>query len=325
MQPITPAQSSSFRVTRFPALRIRASAAHIPWLDYWSPRLCREVSRRNYSPETLKNYDGTLRAFLSTRPGPPIWWRPITIRNFLAAQSEKGLNPATVNLHLDGLIFFCRHVAKVPACVEGLPRLKERKALPRVLDAANVSNMIAGVGNPKHRLALALAYGCGFRVAELAALRISEIDFTRKVIHIKNGKGMKDRMVMLPESLIAPLRDYLACYRPSVYLFESRAPGTPLTKRTFQVTFQEACARAGFNGGGIHSLRHSFATHLLENGTDIRFIQALLGHASLKTTQRYTHVAAHNITRISSPVDSLGGVGGGVGGHRGGTSHKAHN
>ena len=270
-------------------------------------KLRRELSQRNYSPHTLKNYAASLKAFLSTLPGPPCLWRSATIRNFLDIQRKKGLNPATVNLHFDGLAFFCNHVAKVPNCLEGIPRLKESKPLPRVLDAGKVAAMINGIANPKHRLAISLSYGCGFRVAELAALRLSEIDFDRKVILIKNGKGMKDRMVMLPESLIEPIHDYLACYRPIVFLFESRIPGKPLTKRTFQVTFQEACERAGFNGGGIHSLRHSFATHLLENGTDIRFIQALLGHSSLKTTERYTHIAAHNITRIVSPMDALRG------------------
>jgi len=268
-----------------------------------------EIAARNYSPETFKNYDNALRAFLSAHPGPPHLWKKSQLQAFLLSlRKDKGLSAATVNLYRDGLSFFCQHVAKNPVRFDGVPRMKQITTLPIVLDAKSVSKVIGDVRNPKHKLALSLAYGCGLRVSELAALKIPDLDFARKIIRIRNGKGGKDRIVMFPESLEAPIREYLACYRPKTFVFESRQTGTALTRRSFQLVFETACKKAGLRKfGGIHSLRHSFATHLLENGTDLRFIQSLLGHNSSKTTVRYTHVAAHNVVRIVSPLDRLAG------------------
>lgn len=276
-------------------------------IHYWSVRLREAIASRNYSAETFNNYDHALRTFLATNPGSPhLWTRSILQRFFLTLRQEKGLSTATVNLYRDGLSFFCQHVAKVPLKFEDIPRMKGPSSLPTVLDPNSVEKVLGEVRNPKHKLALSLAYGCGMRVGELAALRISDIEFARKIIRIRNGKGGKDRLVMLPESLEAPLKEYLACYIPKEFVFESQQTGTALKKRTFQMVFENACGKAGLKKfGGIHSLRHSFATHLLENGTDLRFIQALLGHSSSKTTERYTHVAAHKVGKIASPLDRL--------------------
>ncbi len=244
---------------------------------------------------------------MRTRPGAPGYWKRWQIQSFLRCLRAEGKSASTVNLYRDGLAFFCKHVLRVSNCLEGIPRLKEKKALPKVFDAKCILEILAHIMNPKHKLALALAYGCGFRVGELAALRVCHVDFSRRVILVKNGKGGKDRVVMLPATLVQPIRDYLACYKPQVFMFESRMPGKPMDKRTFQGVYTSACEKAGIEGaGGIHGLRHSFATHLMENGTDLRFIQELLGHSSSKTTERYTHVAATSVRRIVSPVDLLG-------------------
>jgi integrase/recombinase XerD len=276
------------------------------WTEYWSQRLKQAIQARNYSRETFKNYDLALRSFFATEPGAPQYWKQIRIRDFLLELQAEGKSAGTVNLYRDGLAFFCKKVVGVSSCLEGIPRMKEEQSHPKILDAEKIARVFAGLRNPKHKLALSIAFGCGLRVAELAALTIQDLDFTRRIIHIRQGKGGKDRIVMLPESLEQSLHDYLACYQPKLYLFESPLPGRPMARRSFQEIFKQACHKAGIGEvGGIHSLRHSFATQLLENGTDIRFIQALLGHSSCKTTERYTHVAAHNVRRIASPIDML--------------------
>ena len=277
------------------------------WIEYWSQKLHQAISARNYSQETLKNYNLALRAFMIYRPGPPRSWRQSDIRSFLAKLRKEGKSASTVNLYRDGLAFFCKHVMGSASCLEAIPRMKEAHSHPAVLNSQQIALVLAKTENPKHRLAISIAFGCGLRLAELAALKVQELDFGRSIVHIRKGKGGKDRIVMLPETLKQPLRDYLACYQPAQYLFESHRAGHPLHRRSYQLIFTQACRKAGLGKvGGIHSLRHSFATHLLENGTDLRFIQALLGHSSSKTTERYTHVAAHNIRRIVSPVDLLG-------------------
>lgn len=278
------------------------------WLGIWSQKLSQAIRARNYSPQTQRNYLLSLKAFLAFRPGNPRDWRAREIRDFLSMLRHKQrLGPSTVNLYRDGLDFFCRHVTGNTSCMQGIPRLKESKALPDVLGQDRVGEVIGSLANPKHRLALSLAYGCGLRVSELAALKIEDILWSRNLVHVRQGKGGKDRLIMLPGTLVQPLRDYLACYKPLLHLFESQTPGRPLSRRAFQLIFTSACKKAGIpHKGGIHSLRHSFATHLLENGTDLRFIQVLLGHSNSKTTERYTHVAGHNLTRIRSPLDALG-------------------
>lgn len=278
------------------------------WTTYWTGLLEQELRARNYSKETFKNYIHAVGIFLDPHPKHPAELTQNDVRLFLnTLRIENQFSASTVNLYRDGLAFFFHHIVKNPSAIDGLPRLKEDKALPDVLDANALTRMMASVQNPKHHLALALSYGCGFRVGELAALKVADIQFTRKTITVRKGKGSKDRLVMLPESLETPIQNYLDQYNPRTYLFESSIPGTPLTKRTFQMVFKNACKAAGIiQVGGIHSLRHSFATHLLENGTDIRYIQSLMGHSSSKTTERYTHVASHQVGRIKSPVDLLG-------------------
>lgn len=187
-----------------------------------------------------------------------------------------------------------------------IPRLKEDQALPDILDAKQVGSFLSSLKNPKHRLALSLAYGCGLRVAELTKLKLSDIDFERKTVHVRQGKGGKDRLVMLPGSLDQPLRTYIECQKPGTYLFESRKIDVPMSKRSFQAIFNRTCVRAGLElKGGIHGLRHAFATHLLEYGTDLKIIQVLLGHAQIKTTERYVRVSKSLITKVRSPLDNL--------------------
>lgn len=278
------------------------------WSEYWIPKLEKAASARNLSANTVRNYSIAVRAFLAQLPGPPSRWEPETLRHFLASLKERGLAGSTMNLYRDSLAFFCRHVCHVPHCVESLAKAKEAKKLPDILAPEKVQEVLGALKSPKHRLALALTYGCGLRVAELAHLKKEDIDTIRGTIFIREGKGDKDRMVMLPHSLVNPLREYLQTYLPLVYLFEGAEPGRPLARRTFQGIFTQALERCGISHqGGIHSLRHAFATHLLESGTDLKMIQSLLGHASCKTTERYARVASHRLIRVQSPVDRVWG------------------
>jgi len=286
--------------------------ARLSLLDYWNgvwmTRMQDSLRRRNYSPETINNYRVSLAAILKYYPGNPKSWTQEHLNRFLThLQEDVKLNPSTINLYRDGIQYFCKWILGKNEMFAGIPRLKEHQQLPDIFSEKELTELFRAAKNHKHAFALRLVYGCGLRVSEIAKLRLEDIDFDRNTIHIKQGKGNKDRMVMFPDSLIKPFREYVSDYSPKIYLFEGAKPGTPLHRRTFQAIFKECCEKAKIQKhAGIHSLRHSFATHLLEGGTDIRFIQCLLGHQNIKTTQRYTRVATHQLSQIRSPLDRMG-------------------
>jgi integrase/recombinase XerD len=278
------------------------------WNDHWSERLRRELALRHYSDQTIRNYQYVLATFLEYAPGDPRKRTYETVRAYLRhLDTRAGLSPSTRNLHRDALTFFYRHVLRLPGPVEDLPRAKEAQKLPDVFSPREIRLLLDAAENPKHRLMLAFAYGCGLRGSELARLRLGDIDVERKQVKVVEGKGRKDRIVFLSEVLEKELRPYLQIYRPTEFVFESDRPGKPLSVRTFQAVFQAAKAKAGLRKqGGIHALRHTFATHLLEQGTDLRYIQALLGHSSSRTTERYTRVMSTGLAKLRSPLDVLG-------------------
>lgn len=276
------------------------------WTEFWLNRLTEVAKSRSLSENTLKNYSLALRTFLVFKPGSPQWWRPKDLMRFLAGLKERGLAGSTLNLYQNGLVFFCRNVCRNPHFAEPLPKARQTQKLPAILSREKIQALLAAHPTPKHRLALALAYGCGLRVSELALLQLGDLDFARSTLTVRLGKGGKDRTLMLPKSLEISLREYVKNYRPHTYLFEGSVPGQPLARRTFQVFFRNALEKAGItHSGGIHSLRHAFATHLLESGTDLKVIQGLLGHANYKTTERYARVASHRLKLIESPVDRV--------------------
>ncbi len=250
--------------------------------------------------------------FLDSHFKNPRYIQQAEIETFiLKLRNDKRLAPTTVNLYRDAIQFFYSHVLKISDLLKEIPRLREDHKLPTVLAPGEVSRLLDGTRNLKHRLMLSFAYGGGLRLSELAHLKTTDIDFARGIIVIRHGKGAKDRIVPLPESLDPALREYLKAYRPQNFLFESQKSGAALSPRTFQMVFENARTNSGLTfSGGIHSLRHSFATHLLEQGTDLRFIQELLGHRSSKTTERYTHVSTQNVSKIRSPLDTMERSGG---------------
>jgi site-specific recombinase XerD len=187
-----------------------------------------------------------------------------------------------------------------------IPRPKKPVRLPSVHSQNEIKKIIDCKENTKHKTLLMLAYATGMRVSEIVNLTPGDIDSKRMVIYIRQSKGKKDRQVMLSEKLLAQLRAYYKEYKPGGYLFEGM-DGGKYSKRSIQQVFNSAKQISNNKRtGGIHSMRHSFATHLLESGTDIRIIQELLGHDNLKTTVRYTHVCIKNISNLQSPLDRLG-------------------
>ena len=210
-----------------------------------------------------------------------------------------------VHSTLNALKFCFEQVLHQPKIFITIPRPKKHLQLPKVHAAEQVKKIIKSTNNEKHTTMLMLAYATGMRLQEIINLKIKDINSARMVINVIKAKGKKDRQVLLSEKLLIQLRKYFRIYRPKEWLFEGK-PGKQYGYRTLQEVFTNAKNRSGVNiKGGIHTMRHSFATHLLENGTDIRLIQELLGHNSIKTTIRYTHVSKALIQKVRSPLDEL--------------------
>ncbi|MBF6608543.1 MAG: tyrosine-type recombinase/integrase [Flavobacterium sp.] len=184
-----------------------------------------------------------------------------------------------------------------------LERPKKEKKLPVILSMSEVRDIIRHAGSLKHRAMLIMIYSGGFRISELINLKLTDVDSARMLIHVRSAKGKKDRYTLLSQKALTILREYFIVYAPKKYLFEG-VPGKPYSARTAQYVLKHAAASAGIRKKiTLHSLRHSFATHLLENGTDIRYIQTLLGHSSPKTTMIYTHVSQAHVQNIRNPFD----------------------
>lgn len=174
------------------------------------------------------------------------------------------------------------------------------------MSQSEIKQVLETTENIKHKTAFMMAYSCGLRVSEVASIKLSDIDSSRMVIMVNQGKGRKDRLAPLSEKMLEQLRDYYSAYNPKEWLFESQMGNSHITTRTLQMVFQKRIYALGISKHiTFHSLRHSFATHLLDNGVDLRYIQELLGHASSKTTEVYTHVSTHSLQKIVNPLDQL--------------------
>lgn len=215
------------------------------------------------------------------------------------------LTENTLHSRLNAIKFYFEKVLHRERFTYDIPRPKKPSKLPKVINANDIKVLLEKTPNLKHNTMLKLCYGMGLRVSEIVSLKIIDIDSKNKSVFIERAKGKKDRYVNLPESILAQLREYYLEFKPKVYLFEGQYGGAYST-RSIQNIFKNALLNAGINKPvGIHSLRHSYATHLLENGTDIRFIQELLGHRDIKTTLVYTQVSDPVIRKIESPLDKL--------------------
>lgn len=219
--------------------------------------------------------------------------------------TKRGYKEAHLHTAINALKFYFEQVEKRGREFYDIPRPKKPLRLPHILAEEEVVSLVKSTANLKHRALLMTAYGAGLRVSELVGLKITDVDSKRMMLFIEQSKGKKDRVVPLSKLLLETLRLYVKQYRPKAYLFEGEGGG-PYSPRSAQEVLKDAKLRAGiYKRGSIHSLRHSYATHLLEGGTDIRYIQSFLGHNSLKTTLRYTHVMMPKISNIGSPLDKL--------------------
>ncbi len=209
------------------------------------------------------------------------------------------------NQLINAIKFYYEHVLKRPRQVYYLERPKKEKRLPGVLSLNEVQCLLGKIRNTKHFAIISLIYSSGLRISELINLKISDIDSNRMHVRVVQSKGKKDRMTLLSEKMLNLLREYFKEYKPKYWLFEGQTGGK-YSKSSIQKIFQRAKAKAGIRKyATIHTLRHSFATHLLEAGTDLRYIQELLGHGSSKTTEIYTHVSTRKLSGIRSPFDSF--------------------
>jgi len=207
---------------------------------------------------------------------------------------------------VNALLYYFRTVLKRDSFEIKLPRPRKEHHLPTVLTMEECFRIFSNVDNPKHKLLLLIGYGAGLRRSEIVALKWADILFAEHKIHVKQAKGNKDRIVMLPYSIVAYLEDYRRLYPKDDWVFAGQYKGEALSGRTVQQVMHNAVAKAGLEKKAtVHTLRHSFATHLLESGTDIRYIQRLLGHASLNTTMIYTHITPKAERKIISPLDNL--------------------
>jgi len=257
---------------------------------------------RNYSPRTIKAYLGCLGDYFNFKKLNLEKIDEENIKQFLLNKQDKNYFSQTTNLYLNAIKFFYREVLKIPEKIN-LKFAKRSKKLPIVLSREEIKNIIETIKNPKHKLIISLAYGAGLRISEVVNLKIKDVNLEELTIHLKNAKGKKDRITIFPEKIKIDLQNLVAGKNLSDYVFESERGGK-LTERTAQKILENALRKIGVKKEAtFHSLRHSFATHLLENGVDVHYVQELLGHQNIRTTQRYTQVTNPKLKNIKSPLE----------------------
>lgn len=269
-------------------------------------RMIRELELQRKSPKTIKAYVAAVAQLAEHYGRGPDRISLEEIRSFLHHLiAERKLAFSSVNQKLAGIRFFFEKVLGQDALQLRVPA-KRSGRLPEPLSRQEIARLLAAVNNPKHRALMMTCYGAGLRVSELVHLKVTDIHSERMVIRVEQGKGRKDRYSLLSARLLWELRDYWRAYRPPEWLFPNRDRSGPLPSTTAQKVYYDAKRRAGITRGqGIHGLRHSFATHLMEAGVDLPTIQRLLGHTSLATTAKYLHVTSKHLGEVRSPLDLL--------------------
>lgn len=267
-----------------------------------------DLKLRHYSKYTRKEYLRCMTSFTKFFMRAPDTMGEEEIRTFLThLVEERKASAATQKMYVAGLRFFYSVTLKRPAVVANLPYPRTPKSLPDILSAEELHALLHAIESVKHRAITATAYAGGMRISEACSLQVGDIDASRMLIHIHAGKGKKDRYVMLSRQLLLLLRHYWAQTRPSgSYLFPGQQANQPIGAAAVRIVFNKALRTLNLSKRiTFHCLRHSFATHLLEAGTDIRVIQSLLGHNSIRTTSRYTHVSNAHIASTRSPLDLI--------------------
>ena len=271
-------------------------------------RMIEDMQLRHLTPETQRNYVHHVAAYARYFGKSPELLDIEAVRQYqLYLLNERKLSPETVNQYMSSVKFLYLTTLEMPWTDEYFPRIRRPHKLPIVLSQEEILAFFDYVPSLKYRAALMTCYGAGLRVSEAVALKVSDIDSQRNLLRVEQGKGQKDRYAMLSPRLLEILRRYYRAVRPQgEYLFPSWRKDHHLCTTSLQLACREAALRAGIHKRvTVHSLRHAFATHLLENGADIRIIQALLGHSRIETTTRYTAVSPQLVAATVSPLDRL--------------------
>jgi integrase/recombinase XerD len=267
-----------------------------------------DLKLAGYSPSTQKIYLLYARRFANHFGRSPAVMGEKEVRAFLLyLTQERKVSRETMRQVRAALTFLYSVTLHRPVEVAFLPVMRRQCRLPVVLSGTEVRALLAAITNPKYRGIFMVLYASGLRITEACSLKPEDIDSKRMVIHVRHGKGGRDRYTMLSRRLLCYLRDYWRVVRPREWLFPGQKVGAHVSPQTVRMVFQQARADAGISKRvSPHVLRHSFATHLVECGTDTSIIQALLGHRSIRVTQRYTHISVELIGRTKSPLDVLG-------------------
>ena len=275
-------------------------------------RMIEDMTVRGFTEETHSNYIREVRAFAAFIRRPPDTATAEDLRRFQLHQRQSGMQPPSINSSVSALRFFFSVTLDRPDLARRLAVVRQPRRLPVVLSVEEIALLLQAAPGPKYKAAFSTAYGAGLRVSEVVALKVGDIDSERMLLRVEQGKGRKDRDAMLSPQLLELLRDWWVEGRrrgvllPRGWLFPGRNPIEPLSTRQLNRAIHAAAEAAGIKKRvSPHTLRHSFATHLLEQDTDIRVIQVLLGHAKLDTTARYTRVANTTIRNVTSPLDRL--------------------
>jgi site-specific recombinase XerD len=265
-------------------------------------QLKQEMKLRKFSPKTIKSYLYYITNLLECSSKNPKTVNTDDIRKYLENLADNGRSASSLNIaHSAFKLYFEKILNR--RFFANIPRAKQPRKLPETLTKEEIRQIFAAITNVKHKLMLGFMYSSGLRVSELTNCQVKDLDFKSRLLRVCQAKGAKDRTTILSEKLCPVLEKYLKNKGAKDYIFESERGGK-LTERTVQQVFSDALSKSGIKRPATcHSLRHSFATHLLEAGTSIRYIQELLGHAKLETTQIYTKVANTNLQTIKSPLD----------------------
>ncbi len=272
--------------------------------------LVKQLKLKGYSKRTITAYSGHLRRFFDFHERHNYQGESIqkNIENYiLILLDDKDLSHSYVNQAISAIKFLFNETLIENKININIPRPKKKRKLPVVLNQEEIFKILNTLNNLKHKTILYITYSAGLRVSEVVRLKLDDIDTKRMLIHIRQGKGWKDRYTILSKAVFKLLEEYKNKYNPEDWLFFSASNKEKyISERSVQIIFKKACKKAGIKKDvSIHSLRHSFATHLLENGTDIRYIQELLGHKNANTTQIYTHVSKKDVRKIISPLDQI--------------------
>jgi integrase/recombinase XerD len=269
-------------------------------------RMIEDMTARHIGEDTQKNYIRCVKSLAVFIGRPPETTTPEDLRLYRLHLLESPLGAASVNAYMTALRFFFRTTLDRPDLLKCLFHVYESPRLPTVLTQEEVARLLDAAPGAKYKAALSVAYGAGLRASEVLSLKVSDIDSGRMVLRVEQGKGRKDRHAMLSPMLLELLREWWRIGKPKAWLFPGQNPVNPLTTRQLNRACHAAAQLAEIDKRvSMHTLRHSFATHLLEQDIDIRVIQVLLGHAKLNTTALYTRVATSTIRKVMSPLDRL--------------------